>query len=130
LISVGSTRLVEIAEQKLRGIAVDPIEVKAIVETFILAEKEQQLDTIVLGCTHFPLLSDCLTKVLPTSIRLVDSSTAIARQVKKVIGLEGVFAKQQKQLPSHRCLMTKQADFTGLDVGLKQFGFSPAEIFY
>ena len=129
LISVGSTRLVEIAEQKLRGIAVDPIEVKAIVETFILAEKEQHLDTIVLGCTHFPLLSDCLTKVLPTSIRLVDSSTAIARQVKKVLGLEEVSAKQQKQLPNHRCLMTKQADFTGLDAGLKQFGFSPAEIF-
>jgi glutamate racemase len=37
--------------------------------------------TVVLGCTHFPLLREELAAVLPDGTRLVDSGAAIARRV-------------------------------------------------
>ncbi len=37
-------------------------------------------DTVVLGCTHFPLLAEELMQVLPEGTRLVDSGAAIARR--------------------------------------------------
>lgn len=38
------------------------------------------LDTVVLGCTHFPLISECIVAASPRPVRLVDSSEAIARR--------------------------------------------------
>jgi glutamate racemase len=43
------------------------------------------LDTVVLGCTHFPLLRTCLAEAAPRPMTLVDSSEAIARRVAQVV---------------------------------------------
>ena len=37
-------------------------------------------DTVILGCTHFPLLIEELEKVLPDGTRFIDSGSAIARR--------------------------------------------------
>lgn len=37
-------------------------------------------DTVVLGCTHFPLLEEELLSVLPDGTRIIDSGGAIARR--------------------------------------------------
>jgi glutamate racemase len=44
-------------------------------------------DTIVLGCTHFPLVPDELKAVLP-GISLVDSGSAIAQRVMTLLGAD------------------------------------------
>jgi len=130
LVSVGSTRLVEIAEQHLRGIKVDMAEISSLLEPFIKAEQEQQLDTIVLGCTHFPLLGKFLAQVLPKSIGLIDSSAAIARQVANILGVEKV--EHQPKPNQQQCFMTKigssetEASFVS---GIKGFGFQEPELF-
>jgi glutamate racemase len=38
-------------------------------------------DTIVLGCTHYPLLRDMLSRLLGDEVRLIDSAAAVAEQV-------------------------------------------------
>jgi glutamate racemase len=38
-------------------------------------------DVLVLGCTHYPLLTTLLKRVLPTSVTMVDSAHAVATQV-------------------------------------------------
>jgi glutamate racemase len=135
LISVGTTRLVEIAEQRLRGEDVDEAEVAKIVELFIRAEGEQQLDTVVLGCTHFPLISDILQKVLPESITLVDSSIAIARQAKKVLQdavpekLAASLLQSEQQIIRHHSLLTKDINYDDLAAGFRHFGFNKPELF-
>src|SRR5699024_9677981 len=43
------------------------------------------LDTVVLGCTHFPLLRDRLARAVPRALRWVDSGDAIARRSGQVI---------------------------------------------
>jgi glutamate racemase len=48
-----------------------------------LAGKE--IDTLVLGCTHYPLLKEVLSKVMGEEIRLIDSAIETAREVKTTL---------------------------------------------
>tara|TARA_B100001094_G_scaffold244782_2_gene241177 strand:+ start:234 stop:1055 length:822 start_codon:yes stop_codon:yes gene_type:complete len=73
---LSSNRLVDIAEGKIRGRNPDMAELKAIVQPVI----DSGADTVVLGCTHFPLLREEMSSLMP-GIQLVDSGEAIARRV-------------------------------------------------
>lgn len=42
---------------------------------------EQNIDTLVLGCTHYPILKKVLQKVVGSGVTLVDSALAVARQL-------------------------------------------------
>lgn len=75
---LGSAELVEMAEAKLQGKTVSLDELRRILRPWLrMAEPP---DTVVLGCTHFPLLKEELLAVLPDGTRLVDSGAAIARR--------------------------------------------------
>ncbi len=39
------------------------------------------VDQIVLGCTHFPFLYDCIRKILPDSINIIDTSIAVCNRI-------------------------------------------------
>ena len=43
------------------------------------------IDTLVLGCTHYPFASEHLTALLPAGIQLVATGEAVARQTRRVI---------------------------------------------
>ncbi len=75
---LGSGELVEMAEAKLHGRPVELAEVKRILQPWL--KMKEPPDTVVLGCTHFPLITDELQQVLPEGTRLVDSGAAIARR--------------------------------------------------
>lgn len=77
VVSLGSTRLVEIAELALRGVAPDVTELAAIIAPLFA---DPALDTLVLACTHFPLLAAELAAAAPRRVRWIDSGDAIARR--------------------------------------------------
>ena len=79
VIRVGSSELVHLAEQHLRGDLIASDELQQIITPFFV--NGQSPDTIVLGCTHFPLLRDALNDVVPRPVQWVDSGVAIARRV-------------------------------------------------
>ena len=81
VISLGSSALVQIAEQKLRGEAIDSVAIGAITQELMNTENAEKMDVLVLACTHFPLLKEELTQQLPARISLIDSGAAIARRV-------------------------------------------------
>jgi len=76
----GSARLVEIAEAKLRGVAPDMAEIAAELAALTGQPGADAVDTVVLACTHFPLLADELAAVAP-GLTFVDSGVGIARRV-------------------------------------------------
>ena len=80
VIKVGSRELVQLAEDKLRGLPIHVEQVRAILAPFF-ADPARTPDTIVLGCTHFPLLRDELTAAAVQPVQWVDSGAAIARRV-------------------------------------------------
>lgn len=83
---LGSSRLVELAEDKLHGKSVDLAEVEAIFAPWF--QLKAMPDTVILGCTHFPLLVDELKAVLPKHIQFIDSGSAIARRVAALVSSE------------------------------------------
>lgn len=79
---LGSAALVELAEAKLRchfSVMDEKLlgKITAILEPWLLMPEPP--DTVVLGCTHFPLLKEELLAVLPAGTELVDSGAAVAR---------------------------------------------------
>lgn len=77
----GSADLVEAAEAKLRGEAVDPARFRTALNGLLDQPGGERIDTIVNACTHFPLVEDDLTAAAPRPIRFVDGSAGIARRV-------------------------------------------------
>lgn len=73
----GSAALVELAEAKLRGEGVDAEAVRAAVAPLAGVTG---LDTVVLACTHFPLLAEELRAALP-GVGFVDGGPGIARRI-------------------------------------------------
>ncbi len=88
---LGSGELVELAEAKLHGEAVPLDEMRRILRPWL--RMPEPPDTVVLGCTHFPLLKDELMAVLPEGTRLVDSGAAIARRTAWLLEHEAPDAK-------------------------------------
>ncbi|MDC9615069.1 glutamate racemase [Xenorhabdus khoisanae] len=76
--SIGSSELVELAERKLHGKDVPLEELEKILKPWL--KMKEPPDTVILGCTHFPLIAEELSQVLPDGTRLVDSGAAIARR--------------------------------------------------
>lgn len=81
VISLGSSELVQIAEQKLRGEMIDNNLIANITAELMQHEKAPLMDVLVLACTHFPLLKEEIRECLPNKIQLIDSGEAIARRV-------------------------------------------------
>ena len=53
---------------------------------------ERNIDTLVLGCTHYPLLKEAIGEVTGTNINLVDSAEATALEVGELLRREGLSA--------------------------------------
>ncbi|MCY9846168.1 glutamate racemase [Vibrio caribbeanicus] len=77
---IGSTRLVDMAEEKLRGADIDLKELE-----HILGPMKNNIDVAVLGCTHFPLIKNEIQSVLGSEVLLIDSGVAIARRVESLL---------------------------------------------
>lgn len=82
VVSVGSSELVILAEKALRGTVPPQTVLRSLLKPLF---DKPKLDTIVLACTHFPLIKKDLSDASPRSVYWVDSSEAIARRVSSLL---------------------------------------------
>jgi len=52
--------------------------------------KASGVDTVILGCTHYPLLRPVIAKILGEGVTLIDSARQVAFEVKKILAVEGL----------------------------------------
>jgi glutamate racemase len=52
--------------------------------------READVDTVILGCTHYPLISPMLQRLLGPHVKLVSSGAALARQVEHALSTRGL----------------------------------------
>jgi glutamate racemase len=81
LLRHAAPELVEAAEAKLRGAPVDPATIARAVEGLRGQPGGEWIDTVVLACTHFPLLEDELAAAFGPGVRFVHGAEGIARRV-------------------------------------------------
>ncbi|MES2201440.1 MAG: glutamate racemase [candidate division FCPU426 bacterium] len=73
-----------------------------IAREYLLPLKAKGIDTLVLGCTHYPLLRSVIARVLGPKIALVDSARETAREVKEVLRLSGSLSlKKNRPFSTH-----------------------------
>jgi glutamate racemase len=83
---VGSAHLAALAEAALRGAPVDDDAVRAEIAPCFVEDGGERTDTVVLACTHYPLLLDAFERLAPWPVRWLDPAPAIARRVVELVG--------------------------------------------
>jgi glutamate racemase len=86
---VGSPRFAELAEADLKGEAVSDGDIAAEVSSCFVEADGKRTDTIVLACTHYPLLLPRLERLAPWPVNFIDPAPAIARRVLDLLGPAG-----------------------------------------
>ncbi|WP_105664127.1 glutamate racemase [Cronobacter dublinensis] len=120
---LGSAELVEIAEAKLHGELVSLEALRRVLRPWL--RMPEPPDTVVLGCTHFPLLAEELLQVLPEGTRLVDSGAAIARRTAWLLEHEAPDARSCDDNIAYCMALTPEV--AQLMSVLQRYGFSKLE---
>jgi len=86
LLRHGAPDLVAAAEAKLRGEPVDLASVRDAADALRAKAEDADIDTVVLACTHFPLLSEELAEAFGPTVQFVDGAGGIARRIANLTG--------------------------------------------
>ncbi len=86
---VGSASLASLAEAALSGEAISDLDISAEIAPCFVGDPDDdsaRTDTVVLACTHYPLLMDRLIGLAPWPVDWIDPAPAIARRVADLLG--------------------------------------------
>lgn len=97
-------------------------ETKMILRRYLYPLKNKNIDTLVLGCTHYPLLGDLIQPRIGKRVRLIDSSIATALAVQQYINDNpDVTAKNEGASVRHKYYVSDLTDSAG-KIAEKIFG--------
>jgi len=114
---VGSAQLATLAEAEFGGGKVEDREIVAeIAPCFVDGDK--RTDTVVLACTHYPLLLDRFTRLAPWPVNFIDPAAAIARRVIDLIG----HARPSESVPTRAIFTSGRVLTPALEATLRNFG--------
>ena len=104
-------RFVELVEA---GITSGP-ELLAVAHEYLEPLLAARVDTLVLGCTHYPLLAGALSYVMGPEVTLVSSAEETAQEVYRVLAGAEATRPVETEAPEHHFMTTGQPDaFTAL----------------
>ncbi|MBI3435019.1 MAG: glutamate racemase [Proteobacteria bacterium] len=121
---VGSARLADLAERALRYETIDDDLVRAEIAPCFQETGARRTDTIVLACTHYPLLIERLRRLAPWPVAWVDPAPAIARRVIDLIGPPSPDARMPTS-PARAIFTSGHPAPPALATGLAAFGLAP-----
>lgn len=83
----GAAELAAMAEAELRGMPVSDDAIRAAIAPCFVEAGARRTDTVVLACTHFPLLLERFKALAPWPVDWIDPAPAIARRVAALAGV-------------------------------------------
>jgi glutamate racemase len=74
-------------------------ETRRILENALLPMLENNIDTVVLGCTHYPFVIPLIQEIVgdATRVRVIDPAPAVARQVKRLLEAAGITSRSSER---------------------------------
>ena len=81
---------------------------RALLQTHLKGIVEAQVDTLVLGCTHYPFLKDQIRELIGAAITIVDTSDAVVRQLSRQLEQNGL--AEETGVVSLKLLSTANGD--------------------
>lgn len=83
---------VPLAEEGL----IDEKATELIAQKYLKVFKNNKIDTLILGCTHYPVLKKVIQKVVGKKVRLIDSAKPTALKLKEILRQENLLSKSKK----------------------------------
>ncbi len=93
---------------------------RLIAQKYLTGPLLEGVDTLVLGCTHYPLLARVISEVAGAGVRLVDSATATAERVAEVLRERGLTQLERRTVERHYLVTDTPTKF--LEVGERFLG--------
>jgi glutamate racemase len=125
---VGAPRLAVMAEAELSGEPASDAELLKEISPCFVEAGGARTDTVVLACTHYPLLLDRLIGLAPWPVNFIDPAPAIARRVIDLLGPDPggrkapagrlIFTSGRPPSPVLRAALTR--------IGIGEFALTPA----
>ncbi|AYK07089.1 glutamate racemase [Brevibacillus laterosporus] len=81
-------------------------EARQIVTKTLEPFRHEELDTLILGCTHYPLLAPLIQEAMGDSITLINSAEETARELSAMLSMKGLLNEQQEIEPKHHLFYT------------------------
>lgn len=116
----GALGLAGVAEKMLSGSDLDLDIVRASVAGLFHQTGGDEIDVVVLACTHYPHVQRQLAAFAPREVIWIDSGAAIARRVRALLGIIS------RAAPSLRLALTTGGEDGSTIQGLASWGFSAA----
>ncbi len=104
-------------------------ETKMIIRRYLHPLRDKQIDTLILGCTHYPLLKHLIQTRVGKRVNLVDSSEAVARYLKNFLRENQELLTVQEEKPAHRYFvsdLTQTAQKTADSIFQRKIELIPA----
>jgi glutamate racemase len=76
--------------QKIEAGELDAPETRRILEDALLPMLDQGIDTVVLGCTHYPFVIPLIEQIAGPGVRVIDPAPAVARQTARLMEANGL----------------------------------------
>lgn len=70
--------------------------VLSVAKTYLKPLIDAKVDTLILGCTHYPLLKPVIQKVMGKNVILIDSAKQVAFEVKKILATENILNRNRR----------------------------------
>ena len=81
---------------------VDTPEALAVAQQYLEPFKRAQVDTLILGCTHYPLMSDLIQRAVGPAVRLISSAEETAAEVQEILTQRKLLNPLRGACPRHR----------------------------
>ncbi len=79
-----------------------------IAKKYLAVLKKRDVDTLILGCTHYPLLKEIIRKTIGPKVKIVSSAENVAKEVKEFLKNNPVIEKQIKKGNAHQFFFSDQ----------------------
>ena len=63
---------------------------RTVTQAYLKPLKEKGIDTLIMGCTHYPILREVLRKVVGKDVVLIDSAREVAKEAKNILDASGL----------------------------------------
>lgn len=82
-------------------------ETKTLLSLYLAPMLANNIDSLVLGCTHYPYLIPQIREIIGPNIQIIDSGEAVAKQTKAILLKHQIQNSDKKHIPSHTLYINK-----------------------
>ena len=90
---------------------IDAPEAISVAEEYLAPLRQAQIDTLILGCTHYPLMADVIAKVMGPKVKLISSAEETARESRVLLQKLNLSKPSNRPARRHRFFVSDSPNF-------------------